>query len=277
MKMKKVVIIGMGLIGGSIGKALIKRGLADEVVGVCRRQSSLDRAVNEKALTKGFVNSYAEAVSGADMVIIATPVHAVMEVLDGLAEVLTDGRTLVTDVGSTKEEIIEYASKYSGKFKFVGAHPLAGSEKTGPENSTDGLFEGSVCVVTNGSKEAEILEAFWESLGATVIVMDPKEHDRNLALSSHLPHVVAFALAGILGERVPKEMFATGFKDTTRIGASDPLLWSDILLTNRDNVLKAIEKYKAILELIEKDIEASDQDALKKRLKDYKDLRDGIV
>ncbi len=282
MRFKKVVIIGMGLIGGSIGKALIEKGLAHEVVGVCRRRSSLDRAIKEKSLTKGFVNSYEEALPGAQIIIIATPVHTIKEVLDNLAGSLKDKGVLVTDVGSTKKEIVEYAAKYRDKFVFLGSHPLAGSEQKGVESSSHDLFRDSVCVVTPGGDDAgeegkKKLKGFWEALGATVVEATPAKHDEMLAFSSHLPHIVAFALAGILDDGFSKEMFAAGFKDTTRIASSDALLWSDIFLSNRENVLEALARYKKVLAGIEDDIRSGRKKELEKKLENYKKLRDEIV
>lgn len=279
MKLKKVVIIGMGLIGGSIGKAILKKGLADEVVGVCRRESSLERAVKEKSLTKGFVNSYDQAVEGADLIIIATPVHTVKEVFDGLSEVLSGSDILVTDAGSTKKEIVDYADKYKDKFLFLGAHPLAGSEKAGVEYSTSDLFENSLCVITPGehssSDNVEKLSAFWQTLGAEVDIIAPELHDEILAFTSHLPHIAAYALCGAVDDKFFKYA-STGFKDTTRIASSDALLWSDIFMSNKDNVLKSIEKYKAILTEIETAIREDKTEVLKEQLNSIKNKRDEI-
>lgn len=280
MKLKKVVIIGMGLIGGSIGKAIMKKGLAEEVVGVCRRQSSLDRAVKEQSLSKGYVNSYAEAVPGADVIFIATPVHTIKTVFEDLAKVLKDGKTIVTDVGSTKKEIVADAARLKDSFTFIGGHPLAGSEKAGVEYSSADLFGGSVCILTpdKDTPEAEktTLTELWKDMGAAVVELTPEKHDESLAFSSHLPHVVAYALMGALGKDFPYAMLASGFKDTTRIAASDSALWSDIFLSNRQNVLNAIERYKEVLTALEKDIQDENADVLTNKLSDYKEMRDGI-
>ncbi len=280
MEFKRIVIIGMGLIGGSIGKALLERGLADEVVGVCRRESSLERAVKEKSLTKGFVDSYDEATKGSDLVVIATPVHTIKPVLDGLSEVLSGGNVLVTDVGSTKKNVVEYAAQYSDKFAFIGSHPLAGSEQTGVEAARANLFDGSVCVVTTQGLEDKDnlsgLEKFWASLGAEVCKVSPEEHDLILSFTSHLPHIAAFALSASQKKENIKFM-ATGFKDTTRIAASDAGLWSDIFLSNKENVLKSIKEFKASLEGIEKAIEKSDEAALKEQLDAARRFREDVV
>ncbi|MBU1084001.1 MAG: prephenate dehydrogenase/arogenate dehydrogenase family protein [Candidatus Omnitrophota bacterium] len=281
MKFKKIVIIGMGFIGGSIGKALLAEDIAEEVIGVCRRQVSLDKAVKEKALTSGMVDDHQRAVLGAEIVIIATPVHTVKDILDRLADVINNKDVIVTDVGSTKKEIVTHAAKYKDKFTFIGSHPMAGSEKTGVEHSSGDLFRGSVCIITpddNTDKNKQgILNGLWTSIGAETVSISPDGHDRCLAFSSHLPHIAAYALAGILDENISHKMFSTGFKDTTRIAASDPKIWSDIFASNRENVLKALKKYKGIISDIENSISSGDADELEKKLSGYKRMRDELV
>ena len=280
MKLKKVVIIGTGLIGGSIGKALLEKGLADEVVGVCRRQSTLERTLKEKAISSGCVDDYEKALKGAEIVFIATPVHTIKEALDKLAENLNDKNVIVTDVGSTKKEIVDHALRYKDKFSFIGGHPLAGSEQMGVEHSSADLFQGSACILTpekeTREQDTNRLKDLWGAMGAKVGVVSPEEHDENLAFSSHLPHVVAYALAGTLEKKIPKAMFATGFKDTSRIASSDAALWSDIFMSNRNNVLKAIDHYKKILSGIENAISKDNREDLEKWLKKYKGLRDEL-
>ncbi|MEA3489493.1 MAG: prephenate dehydrogenase/arogenate dehydrogenase family protein [Candidatus Omnitrophota bacterium] len=280
MEFRKIVIIGMGFVGGSIGKALLEKGLADEVVGVCRRQSSLDRAVKEKSLSTGYVNDYEKAVEGADVIFIATPVHTIEKVLDGLAEVLEGTEVIVTDVGSTKKKIVDHASRYSDRFSFVGGHPLAGSEKTGVEYSSPDLFDGSLCVLTKGeSTPAEAVDKvkkIWKALGAVVHVTTPEGHDKILAFTSHLPHVAAYTLAGVQDLEFIKYM-STGFRDTARIASSDPESWSDIFLSNRDNLLKAIARFKELLSGIEDDIREGREESLKEKLKMCKRIRDGVI
>ncbi|MBU1785079.1 MAG: prephenate dehydrogenase, partial [Candidatus Omnitrophica bacterium] len=278
MKMRKVVVIGMGLIGGSVGKALLKKGLADEVVGVCRRQSSLDRAIKEGVLTDGYVNNYEKAAFGAEMIVIATPVATVKDVLKDLSEVIKDQKVIVTDVGSAKKEIVDYAAGVNGTFLFVGGHPLAGSEKSGVENSTASLFEGSLCVLTDdeGVTDKDALcevTGMWEAMGARVQVQTPEEHDGMIAFTSHLPHIVAYALVGALPP-LPLSMFATGFKDTTRIASSDASLWSEIFLSNRKNLLVAIRRFKDVISDIEKDIRENNKVLLEEKLRDFKKTRD---
>ncbi len=277
MKYKKIAIIGMGLIGGSLGKAILSKGLADEVIGVCRRESSLEKAQEEKALTKGYVNNYDEALKGAEIIFIATPVHTIMEVLAKLDKTDLDANVIVTDAGSTKKEIVDFAKKFKDKYSFVGGHPLAGSEKSGVEYSIGDLYEDSLCVLTKDkdTKEEDLkkIKALWEKIGAKVDVVSPEEHDRILSFTSHLPHVVAYCLSGVQKKNFLKYA-STGFRDTTRIAASDPILWSDIFMDNKENVLESIETFKKELSLLEKDIREGHKEDLIEKLKKYKDIRD---
>lgn len=279
-KFKKIAIIGMGFIGGSMGKAILKNGIAEEVIGICRRQVFLDKAIKKKSLTKGFINNYEEALKGVEIIVIATPVHIIKNVLTDLEKVLDDKTVIVTDVGSTKKEIVEYAAAFTDKFSFIGGHPLAGSEKVGVEYSNVELFKGTLCVLTRDhtSKEEDLkrIECLWKALGAEVDIVDPLEHDAILSSTSHLPHVVAYALAGTLKKEYAKYT-STGFKDTTRIASSDPVLWSDVFLSNKDNVLESIRGFRNIVEKIEDDIRNGREQELKERLGLCKGIRDEIV
>lgn len=280
MKFKKIVIIGTGLIGGSIGKALIAKGLASEVVGICRRESSLLKALEEKAITKGYVEDYQEALKGAEIIFIATPVHTIRQSLDKIGGIVRDRNVVVTDVGSTKKEICKYAAKFRNKFTFIGGHPMAGSEKAGVENSAPDLFNGSVCLLVKDKKIKEELfgklKFLWEALGAKVFTVSPEVHDRNLAFSSHLPHIAAYALAGTVENEFPVTMAATGFRDTTRIASSDAVIWTDIFMSNRKYMLEAVKKYKKTLLKVEKCIKDKDEQQLQKYLKNFKKVRDEL-
>jgi prephenate dehydrogenase len=278
MKLKKVVIIGTGLIGGSVAKALAARKEAVGIIGVCRRESSLKRAQAEGVFTGLFMGSYSEAARGADLVIIATPVNTIKSVLEELSRSL-EAKTVVTDAGSTKKEIVEAASKYREKFSFVGSHPLAGSEKTGVENSEAGLFKDSLCVITRAKHTVEadlmLVKSFWESLGARTEILSPEGHDEALAFTSHLPHVAAYSLAGAQ-KKEHYGFVSTGLKDTTRIASSDPSLWKDIFLSNRVNVLRSIEEFRKRLSAVEKCIKDNDEAGLLSALEEYKRIRDEI-
>ncbi|MGB2599999.1 MAG: prephenate dehydrogenase/arogenate dehydrogenase family protein [Candidatus Omnitrophota bacterium] len=278
MKLKKVVIIGTGLIGGSIGKALLERGLADEVVGVCRRQSTLERTLKEKAVSTGFVDNYEEACKGAEVIFVATPIHTIKDNLEALAGVLS-GNVIVTDAGSTKKEIVAHAARFKDKFSFVGGHPLAGSEKTGVEHARQDLFENSLCVLTrDGSTKEEDLEkvsGLWQAMGAEVDIIAPEKHDEILAFTSHLPHVLAYSLTGVQKKEYFKYM-STGFKDATRIASSSADIWSDIFISNSGNVLKSIERFREVLAQIEDDIRRGRKEELGEKLQKYREIRDEI-
>ncbi|MGB3241440.1 MAG: prephenate dehydrogenase/arogenate dehydrogenase family protein, partial [Candidatus Omnitrophota bacterium] len=266
------------LIGGSIGKALLERGLADEVVGVCRRQSTLERTLKEKAVSTGFVDNYEEACKGAEVIFVATPIHTIKDNLEALAGVLS-GNVIVTDAGSTKKEIVAHAARFKDKFSFVGGHPLAGSEKTGVEHARQDLFENSLCVLTrDGSTKEEDLEkvsGLWQAMGAEVDIVAPEKHDEILAFTSHLPHVLAYSLTGVQKKEYFKYM-STGFKDATRIASSSADIWSDIFISNPGNVLKSIERFREVLAQIEDDIRRGRKEKLSEKLQKYREMRDEI-
>lgn len=277
MKMKKCVIVGVGLIGGSIGKALVERALSEQVVGICRRESSLKRALDERSVTAGFVNDYEKALEGADLVIVATPVGTVKKVLGDIAKAMpVTSRPVVTDAGSTKEDIMRWASEYEN-IPFVGGHPIAGSEKKGVENASADLFESAMTVLCPGSNASEEdvqkVSALWRSLGSEVVHLSPKEHDEALAFTSHLPHAVSFALA-LCQRREALKFASTGFADTTRLAGSDPALWKDIFLSNSESALSAIGEFKRALTEIEQAIGDRDEDSLLRLLARSKKVRD---
>lgn len=243
-KFGKITIIGVGLIGGSIGLAVKKRRLAKEVVGVFRRPSTLKKALRYGAIDKGTM-SIQEGVKDADLVILATPVSFIPRIAREVAK-YTRKDAIITDVGSTKKWIV---SKIETMGLFVGTHPMAGSEHAGVEFARKDLFEDSPCIVTKTDrtdKKALVkIVNFWKALGAKVMIMSPAEHDRSVSAISHLPHIVAFSLAGAV--RVKDLKYAAeGFKDTTRVALSDPNLWADIFMSNKREILKAgcaFEKY----------------------------------
>lgn len=242
-KFKKIAIVGVGLIGGSIGLAIKKSGCAREVIGVFHRKTTLKKALRCKAVDRG-VMDVAAGVKDADLIILASPVHLIPSLAAKVMKSAKPG-AIITDAGSTKEWIVNKIEKLplrSVNVYFVGSHPMAGSEHAGVRFAKADLFKGSPCIVTRtpGTDPRALgkVSSFWRSLGGRVEVMSPREHDRTVSLISHLPHVVAFSLAGA----VPgKEMAcaAEGFRDTTRVASSDPELWADIFLTNRKAISKA--------------------------------------
>lgn len=256
----KITIIGVGLIGGSVGLAVRKKGLAREVMGVFRHRSTLKKALKYKAVDRGTMD-IKTGVKDADLIILATPVHWIPMLA---AETIKHAKkgAVITDVGSTKRWIVDRIEKRipaSSRVSFVGSHPMAGSEKTSVEFAREDLLKGAPCIVTKTAKTdkralARLVD-FWKSLGAKVKVMSPAAHDKSVSLISHLPHIVAFSLAGA----VPKKDLcyaAEGFKDTTRVASSDPELWADIFLTNKNEIIKSCrifeKSYRKIIKILSK-------------------------
>jgi len=275
---KKVVIVGVGLIGGSIGLALKRRGLAAEVVGVGRRQASLDRAMAAGTVDR-VTTDLSEGVAGAEVVVVATPVASVV---DNVCQVLaaTGPDTLVTDGASTKAIICtEIGQKAAAADRFVGSHPLAGDHRSGPENARGDLFDGRKVVVTPVAKtQAGIVDRvgrFWESLGSEVVEMSPEEHDRALATTSHLPHLIASAVAATTpSEWLP--LAATGWADTTRIAAANPELWMQIFEQNELAVRSALESLIGQLQQVQAELADGDWDKIQDFLQRAKRTRDAL-
>lgn len=262
-----VAIVGVGLIGGSIGLALRERKLARRVVGVGRRQMSLDGARKIGAIDHGVTN-LATGVAEAQLIVVATPVDTVAERVVQAVAAAQPG-ALVTDVGSTKETIVSMvdaalATRRSGP-RFVGSHPLAGDHRTGAEHARADMFEGRMVVVTPSAatRPAAVTEVsgFWQSLGANVTTMTPAKHDAALAITSHLPHVAAVALAAA----TPTELLgltASGWRDTTRVAGGDPHLWRAIFTANRQHVLEAIDLLSETLGNLREALELGDHESL---------------
>jgi prephenate dehydrogenase len=275
---KTVTIIGVGLIGGSIGLALRERKLAERVIGVGRRAASLRKA-KQRGIVSATTLRIEEGVAEADLIVVATPIVQIVDQVCAAAAVCPPG-TLITDAGSTKGTIVASLNgQIPASIRFVGSHPLAGSEKSGPEAATADLFEGRVVVVTpsrttlNGA--AEDAADFWSALGATVYMMSPEEHDAALATTSHLPHL----LASILADATPRAdlpLTATGWQDTTRIAAGDPQLWTQIFLDNKRNVLKSLARFEKTMQRAKAAIERGDAKALDRLLKEAKGIRDAV-
>jgi len=255
-----VAIVGVGLIGGSLGLALRERKLAREVVGVGRNQVKLDAAQEAGVIDRG-TTDLGDGVAQAEVVVVCTPVDTIVDLLIQAAAACPP-TALLTDAGSTKEVIVSavdvaLAGRRSGP-RFVGSHPLAGDHRTGHEHARADLFDGRAVVVTptDATPRPDVVEVngFWQSLGATVIRMTPSEHDAALAATSHVPHLVAAAVAAA----TPKELLplaASGWRDTTRVAGGDPELWRAIFATNRQHVVAALDRVIAELEDLRKAVD----------------------
>jgi len=275
---RNVAVIGVGLIGGSIGLALRKRGLADSVIGIGRRQVSLRIARRVGAVTNTTID-LAKGVADAELVIVCTPVGQIVDHVRQVAAYCPEG-TLITDTGSTKGVIVEALDTGLPRgCRFLGSHPLAGSEKQGPSYAEPELFEGRVALITptknTRAEDFDLLEDFWESLGSVVIQLSPEEHDRALALTSHLPHAAAVALAATIPETCFR-LTGTGILDATRLAAGDPDLWKQILLQNRHNVLTAMEQFGSKLTALHAALRDGNEDELERLLTLAKKNRDAL-
>jgi prephenate dehydrogenase len=279
-RFRSVTIVGVGLIGGSIGLALRARGLADKVIGVGSRASTLEAAKKLAAITD-IAPDLPAAVAEADFVVVCAPVDHIVESVKKLAPHCRPG-TLVTDAGSTKLDIVTALARAGQKswpasVAFIGSHPLAGNEKKGPQHASADLFADRVVVITPTSdtrgEDLARLSDFWTALGAQVVHMPADEHDRALAATSHLPHLVASALAAATPAK-HLALTAGGWQDTTRIAAGDPTLWRQILLTNRANVLASLDDLTARLTAWRTALEAGDATELERLLSEGKRIRD---
>ncbi len=254
---KRISIIGVGLLGGSIGLAAKAAGLAGRVVGFGHRASTLQSALEMGAIDEA-ATDVAAAARDADLVILCTPVGLFGEMLRGLAPALSPG-AIVTDVGSTKRSVVELAHKHlPAPGRFVASHPMAGSEKRGVEFARTDLFEGAICLTTptpdTDAAAIESVEAFWRKIGMRILRLTPVDHDRLLADVSHLPHAVAAALVSMQSEAA-LDLCGKGFLDTTRISSGDGGLWRDIFIDNRDNLKAGLRRLRdemdALMKLLE--------------------------
>jgi prephenate dehydrogenase len=272
-RLGKLVIFGVGLIGGSLALALRKRKAVAHVVGVGRSRANL-LAARRLGIIDEIATDPALAVKDADLVLLAVPLGQTAAVLAQIAPHLAP-RTVVTDAGSTKRDVIANARKYLGAAfaRFVPAHPIAGTENSGARAAFAELFDGHKLIVTpepeTDARAVRMVSAVWKLAGMRVITMHAADHDRVFALVSHLPHVVSFALIDQLaGHADAATLFrhtGGGFRDLTRIAGSSPEMWRDVCLANRDALLTALEGYLEELELLRGMIEASDGQGLEER------------
>ena len=270
---QKVTIIGVGLLGASLAKACKGRGLVDEITGYGRNCENLRKAKDLKIIDH-YSGDLSEAVSDADLVVLCTPVSTIVPLIQSLVSQVQPG-TIITDVGSVKESVVHSADKLmpEGIF-FVGSHPIAGGENSGLESSTASLYQDAKCIVTPTEKTdttaLKKISALWNALGMNVISLSAEEHDFIFGAVSHLPHIVAYALMNTLGGlKTPNNLEVTGFsgaglRDITRIASSDPVMWRDICLSNRNHSLNLINRFQKKLEEIRNTIERGDGQELEK-------------
>ena len=271
----QITIVGLGLIGGSVGMEARRRRLARVVVGLSRRPATIRRARTRGAIDWGTTDP-ARAVRDADLVVLATPVDMIAPRARSLAPCMRPGG-LLTDAGSTKAAIVEALDhRLPRRVAFVGAHPVAGSEQRGLAAAQAGLFDGSLCIVTptaqTNPQALAAVSRFWARLGMQVVRMSPARHDRLLAGGSHLPHLIAYALAGSVSPGLPRA--PRSFLDMTRIARSEPDLWDDIFLSSRQPLLAALVSFTKELEQLGRAVARGDRASLRRRLTRAKARRD---
>ncbi|MEQ8328391.1 MAG: prephenate/arogenate dehydrogenase family protein [Parvibaculum sp.] len=268
---ERVALIGLGLIGGSLGHAMKRAGLADHVAGYARSE-----ATRKRALEIGFVDSVhasaAEAARDADLVVVCTPVGALGSVAAEIEPHLKKG-AILTDVGSVKMAVIRDMGPHVPEgVHFIPGHPIAGTEESGPDAGFAELFDSRWCILTpvpgTDEKATERLSAFWTACGSKVDVMEPKHHDMVLAIVSHLPHIIAYNIVGTASdlETVTQseviKYSASGFRDFTRLAASDPTMWRDVCLNNKEPILEMLARFSEDLTALQRAIRWGDGDVL---------------
>ncbi|HLG81586.1 MAG TPA: prephenate/arogenate dehydrogenase family protein [Bradyrhizobium sp.] len=283
---KRIALIGFGLIGGSIARAARLQGLAGEIVTTARSEKTRAR-VAELGIVDRVVETNVEAVADADLVILCIPVGACGPVAAEIAAHLKPG-AIVSDVGSVKGAVVKDMAPHLPKtVYFVPAHPVAGTEHSGPDSGFPELFIDRWCILTppdgTDARATDRLRAFWAAMGAKVEVMTPEHHDRVLAITSHLPHLIAYTIVGTadeLAQVTSSEVIkfsAGGFRDFTRIAASDPTMWRDVFLANKDAVLEMLGTFNEDLSKLTRAIRRGDGEALFDHFTRTRAIRRGIV
>ncbi len=283
---RRVALIGIGLIGSSLSHAMRRGGLAAEIVGHARTRTTRDKAVQLGLISQAFANP-AEAVKGADLVIVCTPLGAYAEVGQAMAPGLSPG-TIVTDVGSVKQAVIrDLGPVLPEGVHLVPGHPVAGTEHSGPEAGFAELFDGRWTILTPapGTDEAAIdkVADLWRACGSLVEIMEPAHHDMVLAITSHLPHLIAYTIVGTatdLEDSLQREVIkfsASGFRDFTRIAASDPVMWRDVFLSNREAVLEILGRFSEDLAALQRAIRWGEGDKLEELFTRTRAIRRGII
>ena len=282
MHWKKITLIGVGLLGGSLGLALKQRRLTDSVVGYVRRSASIRECKQAGAVDRASLD-LADAVAGADLIVLCTPLAQMRPLVQQMLPALQGG-VVVTDVGSVKGNVVRELESLVAKAggQFVGSHPMAGAEKTGVAAARADLFLNAVCVTTPTSKTNRTalrkVEQLWKSVGCRVLRLTPEAHDKLVSRSSHLPHAVAAGLANlVLRPGAPSTQLmlcANGFRDTTRIASGSPEMWRDIALANRRNLAVAVEELITDLQAFRRLLKGGDGVALQKLFEQAKRRRD---
>jgi cyclohexadieny/prephenate dehydrogenase len=283
---KKVCIIGCGLIGSSLARAIKKNNLAEKIVS-SNRSDATNKKVIELKIVDDSSSDPKKMVDGSDLVVIATPLSSYEDVISKIKDSLKN-RVILTDVGSVKENILNLVEKnIPENISWIPSHPIAGTEESGPEAGFSALFQNRWCILTPSKKAKEkdinLLQTFWENVGCKVDIMDAKQHDYILSITSHIPHLIAYNIVNTsLNIQDEKESTivkysAGGLRDFTRIAASNPIMWRDVFIQNKKNTSKMIDKFIENLEDLKKAIESEDGKKLEQIFTKTKKIRKDIV
>ena len=283
---ERVALIGIGLIGSSLVRVMRRDGLAGHIT-VCARKAKTLALARELGLADSVTTDPLAAVADADLVVLATPIGAYAASAEAIGPGLKPG-AIVTDVGSTKGSVIRHvAAHIPDGVHFVPAHPIAGTEHSGPEAGFDSLFEGRWCILTpppgTDPQAVEAVAALWRSAGSMIEEMDPAHHDQVLAITSHLPHLIAYTIVGTatdLGDHLQKEVIkfsAAGFRDFTRIAASDPVMWRDVFLENKEAVLEVLGRFTEDLTAMQRAIRRGEGETLEQSFIRTRAIRRDII
>ena len=279
----KITIVGVGLIGGSLAKALKEKNLAKTVFGYGRDRSRLDDA-KKSNIIDDYSTQIEEAVNHADIIVIATPVGTFRNIFSEVKPLIADD-VIISDVGSTKTNIVDIAKEILGDKSqcFVPAHPIAGKEKSGFEASDGNLYIGKKVIITpiedNSSESIQVIESMWKNVGAEVDFMSPQSHDDLLGMTSHLPHMLAFSLVNYLVDQNPSASIYAGggFKDFSRIASGDAVMWRDICLQNKDKIITHLRGYQSTVEELIDAIDQEERDKLELLFATAKKTRDSWI
>lgn len=279
----KITIIGVGLIGGSLAKALKEKNLAKTVFGYGRDRSRLEEA-KKSNIIDDYSTQIEEALNHADIIVIATPVGTFRNIFSEVKPLIVDD-VIISDVGSTKTNIVDIAKEILGDKSqcFVPAHPIAGKEKSGFEASDGNLYIGKKVIITpiedNSSESIQVIESMWKNVGAEVDFMSPQSHDDLLGMTSHLPHMLAFSLVNYLVDQNPSASIYAGggFKDFSRIASGDAVMWRDICLQNKDKIITHLRGYQSTVEELIDAIDQEESDKLELLFATAKKTRDSWI
>ena len=279
----KITIVGVGLIGGSLARALKEKNLAKTVFGYGRDRSRLEEA-KKSNIIDDYSTQIEEAINHADIIVIATPVGTFRNIFSEVKPLIVDD-VIISDVGSTKTNIVDIAKEILGDKSqcFVPAHPIAGKEKSGFEASDGNLYNGKKVIITpiedNSSESIQVIESMWKNVGAEVDFMSPQSHDDLLGMTSHLPHMLAFSLVNYLVDQNPSASIYAGggFKDFSRIASGDAVMWRDICLQNKDKIITHLRGYQSTVEELIDAIDQEESDKLELLFATAKKTRDSWI